>query len=312
MSAAELSRFDDLISRHLDGALTGVDAAELAALLAEPPLAARFLETTRLNSEIAGLLAAPVPDAAMVELVRSDIERGLASARPPSGLRLRLADRAQPLPAPPPTGSAPRTMTLRRRAVLRTLAWAALFVVFAGSAAFFLFNRTRPVQASVVASVQGEVRSMGEGRERVLTPGDSWRRDEKLKTSSPNSRAILKFHDGSQLDFGGDTVAVNESGEDGLRVRLDHGTVEASLKPQPARHPFVLATPEAEAIVVGTTLRLVTGGHRTRLEVTQGEARFRRRHDGAEIAVKAGHYAVVAPNAPLIATPFHRDPHAVH
>ena len=57
MSAAELSRFDELVSRYLDAALADTDATELVALLAEPPLATRFLETTRLNSEIAGLLA---------------------------------------------------------------------------------------------------------------------------------------------------------------------------------------------------------------------------------------------------------------
>src|SRR5206468_7903913 len=58
MSAAEFSRFDDLVSRYLDDQLMAADAAELLALLAEPALAARFLETSRLNSEIAGLLAA--------------------------------------------------------------------------------------------------------------------------------------------------------------------------------------------------------------------------------------------------------------
>ena len=78
MSAADLSHFDDLVSRYLDDALSESDAAELVTLLAEPPLAVRFLEMTRLNSEISGLLAAPVPHAAMVELVRADIERHIA------------------------------------------------------------------------------------------------------------------------------------------------------------------------------------------------------------------------------------------
>src|SRR5712691_6239418 len=77
MSAGELTRFDELVSRYIDDALTDSDAAELLALLAQPPLAARFLEMTRLNSEIAGLLAAPVPDAAMVELVRADLQDGI-------------------------------------------------------------------------------------------------------------------------------------------------------------------------------------------------------------------------------------------
>lgn len=62
MSAAELSRLDELVSRYLDDALVDSDAVELVAWLAEPKAAARFLEMTRFNSELAGLLAAPVPD----------------------------------------------------------------------------------------------------------------------------------------------------------------------------------------------------------------------------------------------------------
>jgi hypothetical protein len=50
MSAPEFSRFDELVSRYLDDELAPAHAAELIALLSEPPLAARFLEMVRLNS----------------------------------------------------------------------------------------------------------------------------------------------------------------------------------------------------------------------------------------------------------------------
>src|SRR2546428_8243015 len=147
MSAAELSHFDELVSRYLDDALTDTDAAELAALLAQPPLAARFLEMTRLNSEIAGLLAAPVPDAAMVELVRTDIERILAGRPAASGVRLRSLEDAQSHVAGTPKVSAPRPMPRRRKPVLRAWAWAAVFFVFAGLSAIFFINRTRSADA---------------------------------------------------------------------------------------------------------------------------------------------------------------------
>src|SRR5206468_10164023 len=130
MSAAEFSRFDDLVSRYLDDQLMAADAAELLALLAEPALAARFLETSRLNSEIAGLLAAPVPDAAMVELVRADIEKSLASADSPAGARLRIGERTRPIVATPPTVVPLHPMAPRRKPALRALAWAAVFLVF--------------------------------------------------------------------------------------------------------------------------------------------------------------------------------------
>lgn len=310
MSDAQLSRFDDLVSRYLDESLTAIDATELVAALAEPTLTARFLEATRLNSEIAGLLAAPVPDAAMVELVRADIGKSLAAEQPPRGAHLHLAE--QPLAAIQPTVVARRLMPPRRKPVFPALAWAAVFLVFAGLATGFIFNRTRSGEAPAVISIQGDVRLIGPSGASILTRGNSWRRDEKLTTVGTSSAAVVKFHDGSQLDFGGNTVAINESSGDALRVQLDHGTVQAALKQQPARRSFLLATPEAEAIIVGTTLRLVTGSHHTRLDVTEGEVRFRRRHDGAEIAVKAGHYAVVSPNIPFIATPLHPEPHTVH
>ena len=312
MSAAELSRFDELVSRYLDDALVDGDAAELVALLAEPPLAARFLEMTRLNSEIAGVLAAPVPDEAMVELVRTDIAKHLSDSEPVHGLQLKIVERTDKTRSSPTTVHAPRPLARRRAPVLRALAWAAVFLVFAGLAAFFLFNSTRRAEAPAIAFVQGEVRLLGPKGERALRSGQSWPRGETLKTVGANSTATVTFRDGSRLDFSGNSVVVHQSTKEGFRIELEHGDVRGSLKKQPGGHPFVFATPEAEGIVVGTALRLVTGAHHTRLEVTEGEVRFRRLHDGAQVTVKTGYCAVVAPNAPLVATPFHPDPHAVH
>jgi hypothetical protein len=45
------------------------------------------------------------------------------------------------------------------------------------------------------------------------------------------------------------------------------------------------------------------------LEVSEGEVGFHRRHDGKEITVKSGEYAIVAPNAPFIPRAIHSDPH---
>ncbi len=309
MSAAEFSRLDELVSRYLDDELTRADATELVSMLAQPQLAARFLEMTRLNSEIAGLLAAPVPDAAMVELVRADIEKSLAAAQHTSGVRLRIAERPEPASSTTATVPVGHPLLQKRGRALWRLAWAAVFVVFAGLTTTLVFNRTSSADAPIVASAQGEVRLEGPSGEHLLSPGESWLRDEKLRTVGPNSAAMVNLRDGSQLDFSANVVAFNEPSKDARRMRLEHGTVQAALKKQPRQRPFVFVTPEAEAIVVGATLRLVVGGHSTRLEVTEGTVRFRRRHDGAEIAVKAGHYAVVAPNVPLVAKPIHGEGH---
>jgi len=190
------------------------------------------------------------------------------------------------------------------------LAWAAVFIVFAAMAGVFIFNLTRSFESPAVAFMQGDVRFVGPDGERFSISGHSWQLGETLKTVGPNSAATVKFRDGSQLGFDGDnTVAANESSQDEIRVRLEHGSVQAALKKQPTRRSFVFATRDAEAFVVGTKLRLIVSAHSTQLEVTEGEVRFRRRHDGAEVRVRANHYAVVAPNVPFAATPFHPDPH---
>jgi len=308
MSATNLSRFEELVSRYLDERLNDTEAAELAALLAEPALATRFLEMTRLNSEIAGLLSAPVPDAAMVELVSMDIKKALAAAQPSTGVRLRIADRTQPRPGSICV-SAPRAQPVRQKFAVRALAWAAVFLVFAGLAAVFLFNGAQRLTAPAVTSIQGEARLIGASGERALTAGESWRRGETIKTVGPNSAVTVTCHDGTRLDFGGNTVAINQSTKEARRVELEHGSLQGTIKKQLAHRPFTFATAEAEAIVVGTALRFLVGAHHTRLEVTEGEVRFRRRHDGAEVAVKAGNFAVVAPNVPFAARPNHTNPH---
>jgi ferric-dicitrate binding protein FerR (iron transport regulator) len=313
MSVTNHSRFEELVSRYLDDALTGTDTAELKALLAEPPLAERFLEMTRLNSQIAGLLSAPVPDSAMVELVRMDIAQGLSAAQPLTGPRLRVVERTNPQKeVVSPIFSALCPLPQRRKPLLRALAIAAVFMVFAGLAAIFFVNRTQLAEAPAVASLAGEVRLIGPKGDHALIPGQSWQRGETLKTVGPKSTVTVTFSDGSRLAMGDNCLVLNQSTKEQGRFELQHGTVQGALKKQPAGHAFVFITPEAEAIVVGTTFQIFTGGHRARLEVTEGEVRLRRRQDGTEVTIKDGHYAVVAPNTPLVATPFHPNPHSVH
>ncbi len=301
MSATDLDRFDDLVSRYLDDVLTEADSVELLASLAEPPLAARFLEMTRLNSELAGVLAAPVPNEAMVELVRADIQEHLAAA--------------QPVVVPM------RPMTPRRNFVPWALAWAAVFLMFAGAATVWFVNRERRAAAPTVvtpsvaapslAMLQGEVRLTGLEGERALKPGESWQRGETLKTVGAKSAATVTFEDGTRLDFAGDSVAVNQSSAEGRRVELAQGGVQCVVKHQPARQTFTFATPDAEAVVVGTTLEVTAiDAHHTRVVVTEGEVLVRRRSDGAEIMVGAGFHVFMGPKMKLTASP--NDPKQRH
>lgn len=304
MSAGELSRFDELMSRHLDDELADSEVAELLSFLAEPTLTARFLEVSRLNSEIAGLLAAPVPDAAMVELVRADIEKGLPAAQAKPVAPLRIVKRAQPRVVARPSVLPPGAMPPRPHPALRALAWAAVILVLAGLTALFLVDSRRRAGTPAIASVQGEVRLVGTDGERVLKPGEVWKRGDTLKTIGAKSAATVTFDDGTRLAFAGDSVAVNKSGADGRRVELERGDAQCAIKQQPARQAFVFATPDAEAVVVGTTFQVVTiGAHQTRVVVTEGNVLVKRRSDGAEIMIRAGFHVLVAPKRKLTADP---------
>lgn len=189
--------------------------------------------------------------------------------------------------------------------------WAAVFLVFASLAGVWLVNHDRTAGTASVASVQGEVRLIGKAGERPLKPGQAWSRDETLMTVGPKSAVTLMFSEGTRLDFGGDSMAVNQSGRQGCRVKLEHGELQSAVKKQPPRQAFVFATPEGEAVVVGTAFRLTAVIHHTRLEVTEEKVRFRRLSDGMEVAVKAGYFAVAAPNVSLDAQSIHADPHRV-
>ena len=311
MSAAELSRFDELVSGYLDNALSAIDAAELVALLAEPALASRFLEMTRLNSEIAGLLAAPVPDAAMVELVRSDIEKSLTAAQTPSGeVRLRIVERTQPRTATQSTISLPRPMRRQRKPALRAMAWAAVFLILAALAGIYLSDVWRSAGKIEVAAVQGEVYFVDAAGQTRLTGVQRLSKAGKLKTVGKASTATLVLGDGTRVDVGGNSVLATPSAGGPPRLYLEDGSLKSQIARQPRDHPLTFATPEADAVVKGTALSLETAQHHTRLVVTEGRVLLKRRADGAEILVNAGSHVLVAPNAKLVASP--NDPAPQH
>jgi len=303
MSATNLSRFEELVSRYLDEGLTDTDAAELVTLLAEPPLAARFLEMTRFNSEIAGLLSAPVPDAAMVELVRADIEKSLAAAQPPSGARLRIAERTQPQAAMRPTVSQPRPKPRRRRARVRTLAWAAVFLTLAGLAWIYFSDVWRPAGKMDVAAVKGEVYFSDASGQARLTGQQALSKAGKLKTVGAGSSVTLVLSDGTRVDVGGNSLLGTQSARGNARFFLEDGSLQSQIGKQPKGRSLTFATPEAEVIVKGTALTLVTWRHHTRLVVTEGQVLLKRRTDGAEIMVRAGFHVLVGPKTKLTADP---------
>lgn len=112
--------------------------------------------------------------------------------------------------------------------------------------------------------------------------------------TGPGSRAVLLFADGTRVVLGDQTSVRCWDEDRGRRVDLERGRIAAEVRPQRRASPFVAATAVAEAIVVGTRFRLMAGPALARLDVEEGRVVFRRRSDGAEAAVAAGHYALAS------------------
>lgn len=179
------------------------------------------------------------------------------------------------------------------------LAWAAGFVLVAALAALLLPGRlkSRPATASIEAW-QGEVRFVSASGQTARAPAlkDRFPPEASVETVGAESSVILVFSDGTRVSVGGNSALANvsEPRSHGRRLHLERGALEAVVTKTVPDAPVVFATPEAEATVLGTNLKLSRRAPLTRLEVREGEVRLRRPRDGAEIIVKARQFIEVS------------------
>jgi hypothetical protein len=163
------------------------------------------------------------------------------------------------------------------------------------------------VQKTVVArldKVEGDVRVDG----KRAAAGQEV---DHLETGPTKSRASIVLADGTRLGLEAD-AAVKEiaKGPKGTRVVLTRGTLTADVAKQPADQPLVIATPQAEARVLGTVFRMVVDAASTRLEVREGKVRLTR--EGKSVDVPAGQYATAAAGQPLAARSLSPDEIVLH
>lgn len=110
----------------------------------------------------------------------------------------------------------------------------------------------------------------------------------------------VRFPDGTQLVLEG---ATGISSIVGKRLSVQRGTVQAQVTKQPAGQPLIFATAQAEAKVLGTTLKIVADEASTRLEVREGRVQLKRLSDGKTVDVITGHYAVAVAGTDLVMRP---------
>ena len=148
--------------------------------------------------------------------------------------------------------------------------------------------------------ISGDVRELLRGDEGI-------RSGEGISTVGQGSRIDIVYPDRTRLSLDADTVVGSiEEGPAGKRVFVAKGIARADVAKQDAGRPMILTTPQGDAKVLGTTLRLhvdPNAGKETRLEVTEGKVELKSKLDGKSVVVVTGHFAVIAADVPLVARP---------
>jgi len=125
---------------------------------------------------------------------------------------------------------------------------------------------------------------------------------QTIRTGEGMARALVRYPDGTRVELGADTEAALHAAEDGgKRVALARGAVVADVAKQPAGSPMRFTTARAEAVVLGTRLRLSATADATRLDVQEGRVRLARASDGSFVEVGAGQFAVAVDGVALSA-----------
>lgn len=334
----DTDRLDELFDRHLDGALTAADEAELASLLADLEGRRRWralsaLEGKLLEEHMAVPAARPARGllAARWRRLGGDRSRaGLIAAAALVGIGILLvflaSGRSRPVQAPtevakkdarrpedvkePPSRKEPPPPADESKLVPpppdapppvppeRPEAPPPGEEPPPPRPEEPAPPRREPVGETVAAVA---VLERVEGK-NSLRAGQGILPGRGIETSPGDGLAVVMFPDGTRLEAGPDTL-LREIAGDPKRVVLDRGTLSAKVVRQPAGRPLVVDTPHAEARVLGTALRLSVDAAGTRLDVSEGKVRLTRKADGKFLEVPAGYCAAVGPGADFASRP---------
>lgn len=304
-------RVDELLWKHLDGALTPDEETELQKLLEEHPEHGREL------------FALADERLAMEEALRSTATPQTAedkrAAKRPSSKRIRR-----------PSTHRIRAVRTRRsdlalKAYLSVAACLALAVT-----AFFVFNRpstptttarptsptenpppvvaqaTRAVETVPIAEITlvdapatpqttsaVAIRGTGSRKEtKALATGLALRDNDRIETG-PSRVTIRYLAEATTLDLSAHSVLCIRIENGAKRVLLDQGELTAEVAKQPAGKSFVFATPYADATVLGTRFKLTSEKDSSRLDVIEGSVRFAKGADRA-VVVNGGESAIAS------------------
>lgn len=257
-------QFARLAFRHLEGLATSADQAELALLLKrEPARLAQFAGIARQHGLLSELLTVPGASPGVAEATVAEPSIGGATQT------LRRSSR--------------RVRVFHRRRPTGATGW------FAAAAVLALVVLGGVLMWASRGEVVGQLHTS-----TMAARGQAVHAGEQLR---PTNGDHLVLRDGSRIGFSAGTrvTVVNVT-----RIEVASGIVTVEAASRAANAPLIIASPVAEARVVGTRYVVAVDSQRTRLDVSEGLVRFTRSADGAALDVPADAWVEVADGAPFI------------
>jgi tRNA A-37 threonylcarbamoyl transferase component Bud32/ferric-dicitrate binding protein FerR (iron transport regulator) len=183
---------------------------------------------------------------------------------------------------------------VRHRALVPSVSGAVLAASLIG---FLALTRVPPAGPAMFwERVEGETHVKRDGRDTLASPGQAIHAGDEVTTGPWPSLGTLRFEDGTRIRFGPDT-SVSETGASPKKhLFIRNGTIEAEVAGSPDADPLILDSSDGQALVTGSSLRLIvdSGPPRgTRLEVEKGKGELRIAA-GKSVAVESGSFAVAS------------------
>lgn len=289
-----MNRPEELTLKLIDGVISDREYEELERVLKDDP------KSRELHAALFDLEAA----------LRSRREDFDVAAQTMD--RVREAAAAQPsTPIDGQTGDFPTPMVpaeARRRTIRRVLAGLStavcLLVMVGAGVYYYLQDRIpqTPVDAIVAQTSQGVTLSR-DGRPLEATADMNLQAGDTVAV--PNTAvATVRYADETRITLSRNAKVEFLAGRGTTkRLALHRGEMMAQVTRQAEAPSLEVSTPSVQITVLGTRFLLAATESESRLDVVQGRVRMERNEGGESVDVLQGHFAVAAPDKPLVATP---------
>jgi len=270
MNSDPLEDLDHLVSRLIDGQLSGSEANRLDTLLSGSSEAVRRYHELLDNHE------------ALCAIYPGDIYESSLRYSEGAEASSRVAGGGRPTAAQTSAKWDTRTTLL---------AIAASLVVLL-SAGLFLEWREAERTVATIAGINGSLIWIGDGGrvEHDLSLGQELP-GGTVEGVAPGSWIELQFQDGSTVGvLGNSTLTFSDLGRKELHLKA--GKLACDVRPQPTGRPMLVHTRSALLEVLGTQFEVDAGLSSTIVDVKEGVVRLKRLSDGEAVDVPALHRAI--------------------